>query len=75
MNDLFDRVCSLFHRKYRRGRGVRLIGVALSNIEADGGDSPGLFDFEDAKKKKLEKCIHEINKKFPDAAVKKARLF
>jgi DNA polymerase-4 len=73
MNDLFERVCALFHRKYRRGRGIRLIGAGLMNLETSG--YPGeLFEFENERKIKLEKCIHEINKKFPSAAIKKARL-
>ena len=44
------------------------------NLETDGVCPGELFDFEDERKKKLEKCIHEINKKFPSAAIKKARL-
>jgi DNA polymerase-4 len=74
MNDLFERVCTLFHRRYKRGRGIRLIGAGLMNLETAGSYPGELFDFEDERKKKLEKCIHEINKKFPAAAVKKARL-
>ncbi|MDR3355728.1 MAG: DNA polymerase IV [Spirochaetaceae bacterium] len=74
MNDMFERVCALFRRKYRRGMGIRLIGAGLMNLEADGATPAELFDFEDDRKKKLEKCIHEINKKFPAAAIKKARL-
>ena len=74
MNDLFERVCALFHRKYKRGRGIRLIGAGLMNLEMDGICAGELFDFEEERKKKLEKCIHEINKKFPNAAIKKARL-
>ena len=74
MNDLFERVCALFHRKYKRGRGIRLVGAGLLNLETDGVCTGELFDFEDERKKKLEKCIHEINKRFPAAAIKKARL-
>ncbi|MDR2444632.1 MAG: DNA polymerase IV [Spirochaetaceae bacterium] len=74
MNELFERVCALFHRKYKRGRGIRLIGAGLMNLETDGVSTGELFEFEDERKKKLEKCIHEINKKFPNAAIKKARL-
>jgi DNA polymerase-4 len=74
MNDLFDRVCSLFHRKYKRGRGIRLIGAGLINLGKSEYSSAELFEFEDERKIKLEKCIHEINKKFPAAALKKARL-
>ncbi|MDR2803507.1 MAG: DNA polymerase IV [Treponema sp.] len=73
MNGLFERVCGLFHRKYKRGMGIRLIGAGLMNIETASA-SAELFDFEDERKKKLEKCIHEINKKFPKSVVKKARL-
>ncbi|MDR0382447.1 MAG: DNA polymerase IV [Spirochaetaceae bacterium] len=72
MNDLFGRVSALFRRKYKTGSGVRLIGAGLMNLcESAGG---GLFDFEDERSKKLERCIHEINSKFPEAALKKARL-
>jgi DNA polymerase-4 len=74
MNELFERVCALFHRKYKRGRGIRLIGAGLMNLEMDGLSTGELFDFENERKKKLEKCIHEINKKYPNAAIKKARL-
>ncbi|MDR0663880.1 MAG: DNA polymerase IV [Spirochaetaceae bacterium] len=74
MNDLFDRLCALFHRKYKRGRGIRLIGAGLMNLENAECSSGELFEFEDERKIRLEKCIHEINKKFPRAAIKKARL-
>jgi DNA polymerase-4 len=74
MNDLFDRLCSLFHRKYKRGRGIRLIGAGLMNLANAECSTGELFEFEDERKIKLEKCIHEINKKFPSAAIKKARL-
>jgi DNA polymerase-4 len=74
MNDLFDRLCSLFHRKYKRDRGIRLIGAGLINLEDSKCSSGELFEFEDERKIKLEKCIHEINKKFPSSAIKKARL-
>ncbi|MDR2343505.1 MAG: DNA polymerase IV [Spirochaetaceae bacterium] len=74
MSDLFERVCALFHRKCKRGIGIRLIGAGLMNLETAGSSAGELFEFEDERKKKLEKCIHEINKKFPEAAIKKARL-
>ncbi|MDR0410333.1 MAG: DNA polymerase IV [Spirochaetaceae bacterium] len=73
MNDLFERVCSLFRRKRKYGRGIRLIGAGLMNLEPYCPVNE-LFSFEDERKKKLERCIHEINKKFPKASVKKARL-
>lgn len=74
MNDLFERVRTLFHRKYKHGSGVRLIGARLMNLEPRICSAGELFDFDDERKKKLEKCIHDINKKFPKSAIKKARL-
>jgi DNA polymerase-4 len=74
MDDLFGRVCALFRRKYKRGCGVRLIGAGLMNLEQREPSAGDLFDFDGAKKIALERCIHEINKKFPQAAIKRARL-
>jgi DNA polymerase-4 len=74
MNDLFDRARSLFHRKYKRGYGVRLIGAGLMNLEPRAPSAGELFDFDGTKKIALESCIHEINRKFPQAAIKRARL-
>jgi DNA polymerase-4 len=72
MNDLFDYVCALFHNKYKKGEPVRLIGAALMNID-DKNNQSELFDFEDEKERRLEKCILEINKKFPNNIIKKGR--
>ncbi|MDR2864728.1 MAG: DNA polymerase IV, partial [Spirochaetaceae bacterium] len=76
VNDLFDRVSALFHKKYKNGTGIRLIGAGLMNLEDEKKSvQTELFDSGDDKQRQLEKCIHEINKKFPHAAIKKARLF
>jgi DNA polymerase-4 len=76
MDDLYERVLSLFRKKYRAGRGVRLIGAGLLNLEAErGGGQQELFgsaqDVE--KERRLEEAILEINKKFPQAALRRGR--
>jgi DNA polymerase-4 len=76
LDDLYERVLMLFNKKYKPENGIRLLGVGAMNLES-GVDAAQaeLFDFGDAKKKKVEKSILELNKKFPAATVKKARLF
>jgi DNA polymerase-4 len=74
INDMFEHLAALFHRKYQRGRGVRLIGAGLANLETGAPARQGdLFDGAGEKERTLEKCILEINKKFPGAALKKGR--
>jgi DNA polymerase-4 len=74
INELFEHLAGLFHRKYQQGRGVRLIGGGLANLETGRPAQQGdLFDSDDEKEKNLEKYILEINKKFPGAALKKGR--
>jgi DNA polymerase-4 len=77
INDLFERLSALFHKKYQTGRGIRLIGAGLMNIETDSAPvQADLFDETDTKNTKeeaLEKVIFEVNKKFPEAALKKGR--
>jgi DNA polymerase-4 len=75
INDLFDRLSALFRRKHRKGRGVRLIGAGLLNLETSAAPRQGeLFDQEgDEKKRTLDKYILEINKKFPGAALRRGR--
>jgi DNA polymerase-4 len=74
LNDLYARVLVLFRKKYHAGRGLRLIGVGLANLEK--GDAPrqgNLFEDDSEKERKLEKAILEINKKFPNAALRRSR--
>ncbi|MDR1211628.1 MAG: DNA polymerase IV [Spirochaetaceae bacterium] len=78
LNELYDRLLSLFHRKYRKGRGVRLLGAGLMNLETKTAYQTGLFDGglkgPDNRERRLEETILEINKKFPGAALKRGRL-
>jgi DNA polymerase-4 len=75
MRDLYDRILSLFHKKYQPGRGVRLLGAGVANLESGAPRQTELFDTapENEKEGRLEKYILEINKKFPQAALKKGR--
>jgi DNA polymerase-4 len=73
LNGLYDRLRSLFQKKYQAGRGVRLIGAGLGNLEAKNPGQGDLFDRADEKEQRLEKSILEINKKFPEAALKRLR--
>jgi DNA polymerase-4 len=74
INELFEHLADLFHRKYQAGRGVRLIGAGLMNLETGRSARQGeLFDSGNEKERNLEKYILEINKKFPGAALKKGR--
>jgi DNA polymerase-4 len=74
LNDLYARVLALFRKKYRSGRGLRLLGAGLANLEK--GDAPrqgDLFGAEGEKERKLEKAILAINKKYPNAALHRSR--
>jgi DNA polymerase-4 len=81
INELFDHLSALFRRKYQEpkvhGRGVRLIGAGLLNLETENTPIQGeLFDTTNEKERAeqaLEKYILEINKKFPNAALRKGR--
>jgi DNA polymerase-4 len=74
LNGLYDRLVALFRKKYRAGKGVRLLGAGLMNLECAGlPQQAELFDREDEKERLLEKVILGINKKFPDAALRRFR--
>jgi DNA polymerase-4 len=76
LNVLYDRVIALFKKKYQGRRGIRLIGAGLMNLEeADSPEQKDLFDNRSEKDAKLEKVIFEINKKFPDAALKRSKSY
>ena len=73
LNDLYGRLLNLFHKKYRRGRGVRLLGAGLMNLDAAGSRQGELFKEDVEKERRLEQTILEINKKFPGAALRRGR--
>jgi DNA polymerase-4 len=75
INELYERIMNLFRQKYQKGRGVRLIGAGLMNLEACDTHQAELFDSKSEKEHRLEKSILEINKKFPKAELKRGRSF
>jgi DNA polymerase-4 len=80
-NDLYTRVRSLFRKKHTKGSaasrlGIRLLGVALTNLE-DGSmpHQADLFEENSGKERRLEEAILAINKRIESshAALKRAR--
>ncbi|MDR1970299.1 MAG: DNA polymerase IV [Treponema sp.] len=72
LNDLYARALALFRKKYQDGRGLRLLGAGLMNLE-EGPRQKELFGAQDEKERNLEKAILEINRKFPSAALRRSR--
>ncbi|MBQ0166075.1 MAG: DNA polymerase IV [Treponema sp.] len=76
IEDLFERSCRLFQKKYERGRGIRLLGLGLQNLN-DGLESEQaeLFDFGEKKQRSVEQTVLKLHQKNPSAKLKKARQF
>ena len=74
-DELYERVCTLFEKKYEAGRGIRLLGVGAEKIATlDAPRQQELFDFGEKKKQAVEKAILHLSQKHPDVKVHKARL-
>jgi len=74
LNDLYKHVLDLFQKKYRKGRGIRLIGAGLMNLEAGNQARQGdLFGSGNEKERRLEESILKINAKHPGAALHRSR--
>ena len=73
LNDLYDRLLNLFRKKYQKGRGLRLLGAGLMNLENLNSRQGELFGETSEKERQLEKAILGINKKFPGAALRRGR--
>ena len=75
LDSLYAAAKELFEKKYERGRGVRLLGIALENIEkTERAYQPGLFDDSNEKKQNVEKAILNLEKKHPEIKIHKARM-
>ena len=70
-DELIPQAIDLFHKLYRKGEPVRLLGVRLSELtnEATQGS---LFD-DAEKKNKLYKAIDDVKDKFGKSLLQKAR--
>ena len=74
LNDFYKHVLNLFHKKYQKGRGIRLIGAGLTNLKHGGPARQGdLFDKKKEKERRLEESILKINEKFPKAVLRRSR--
>ena len=74
LNVFYRRVLGLFHRKYQKGRGIRLIGAGLMNLETKNKTRQmDFFDQGSDKERRLEESILKINEKHPGAAVHRSR--
>lgn len=74
VDDLFERAKRIFEKKYEAGRGIRLLGVGLSNVESKEEMTQGsLFDFGEEKKTKVEEAVFKLNDKHSEIIVHKAR--
>ena len=74
LDSLYAAAKELFERKYERGRGIRLIGIALENIEeTEHSYQQSLFDDNSEKKQNVEKAILTLEKKHPEIKIHKAR--
>jgi DNA polymerase-4 len=73
LSGFYDRCLALFHKKYRAGRGVRLLGAGLMNLERAEVHQADLFGEQGERERRLEEAILKINSKFPGAALKLGR--
>lgn len=70
-DELIPVAIDLFHKLYRKGKPVRLLGVRLSELTSHAVQASL---FEDAgKKNKLYKAIDDVKNTFGKASLKKAR--
>lgn len=70
-DELIPKAIDLFHKLYRKGKPVRLLGVRLSELT---GHAVQASLFDDAEKKnKLYKAIDQVKNKFGKASLSKAR--
>jgi len=74
LNDFYKHVLDLFHKKYRKGRGIRLIGAGFMNLREKKNAAQGdLFEPGNEKERRLEEAILKINAKHPGAVLRRSR--
>lgn len=73
--DLFQRVKTLFAKKYEKGGAVRLLGAGLQNITTGKKPIQGeLFECGKEKKRSVEEAVYKLSKKMGRKIVTRARL-
>ncbi|WP_366936411.1 DNA polymerase IV [uncultured Treponema sp.] len=75
VDDLFERAKKLLEKKRDTRLGIRLLGLAMQNLEdEDVPRQQELFDFGEDKKRKVESAILKAQEKDPRLKITKARL-
>lgn len=75
VDDFYARTKALLDKKYDGKSGIRLLGVAMQNVEDDTRPrQEELFDFGEEKKRRLEQAILNARQKNPALKITKARL-
>ena len=78
LNAFYRHVLDLFHKKYQKGRGIRLIGAGLLNLVTENNvrkseHQGDLFDTGSEKERRLEESILKINEKYGGAVLRRGR--
>jgi DNA polymerase-4 len=63
-------VVNLFHKAWRPGKAIRLLGVGVSGLSSRPRQ-PSFWDTDVDKEKRLEDAIEELHKKFGDGVIKR----
>ncbi len=72
---MFEVCQKLLEKKYRQGKGIRLLGVACTNVKENGSSmQESLFSFEEEKHTKMESAVYKLKDKHPEIKIQKARL-
>ncbi len=74
-DQMFEICKKLFHKKYKPGTGIRLLGIACEKVKENGSSmQESLFSFEEEKKTKMEAAVYKLKDKHPEINIQRARL-
>ncbi len=71
---LFQQAEDLFHRNWRPGQPLRLLGLAASGLLEGAGYQLGLLDRRDQRRIRLDRTLDEIRARYGDRAITRASL-
>ena len=64
----------LYHNFQKQGKKVRLLGIAISNLNSECDEQLGLFDAANSENQKIDQVIDLVQDKFGPDLIKKASL-